>query len=97
MGHKYPCADRVTTVNLRSWLCNKMSGYLPGEIPCDLKASRHSQQNAATTERRRLHAIAEQAIELLFFMFYIFLLSTDKKTGGLSIIHQSTPQDKVVL
>ena len=41
-------------VNLRGWLCNKMCGYLPGEIPCGLKASRLSQQIAAATERRRL-------------------------------------------
>ena len=43
------------------------------------------------------YAIAEQAIELLLFMFYIFLLSTNQNTGGLSIIHQSAPEDKVVL
>ena len=41
--------------------------------------------------------IAEQAIELLFFNFYILLLSTYQNTGGLSIIHQSAPEDKVVL
>ena len=30
-------------------------------------------------------------------MFYIFLLSTDQNTGGLSIIHQSAPEDKAVV
>ena len=30
-------------------------------------------------------------------MLDIFLLSTDQNTGGLSIIHQSAPEDNVVL
>ena len=48
-------------------------------------------------KREHFYAIAEQAIELLFFVIYIFLLSTDQNSGGLSIIHQSAPEDKVVL
>ena len=44
------------------------------------------------------YAIAEQAIKLLFLIcIYIFLLSTDQNTGGLSIIPQLAPEDKVVL
>ena len=34
------------------------------------------------------YVTAEQAIELLFLMFYIFLLSPDLNTGGLSINNQ---------
>ena len=71
-----------------------MSGCLPGEIPCGLKASKLSQQ---TQKGEDCHAIAEQAVKLLFFMFYIFLLSTDQNTGGLAIIHKSASEEKVVL
>ena len=51
MGHKYPRADRVTTVKLHGWLCNKISGFMPGEIPCGMKASRLSQQIVAATNK----------------------------------------------
>ena len=70
--------DRVTTVNLRGWLCNKMSGCLPGEIPCGLKASRLSYNRLLLPQKGGdCYAIAEQAIELLLFK-YIFVVHRSK-------------------
>ena len=67
--------------------------------PCGLKASRLSQQIAAATERRKLLCNRKTGyrISIILHMLYIFLLSTVQNTGGLSIIHQSAPEDKVVL
>ena len=73
-----------------------MSGCLPGEIPCGLKGSRLNRL-LLPQKGGDCYTIAEQAIELYFFMFYILLLSTDQNSGGLSIINQTAPEDKVVL
>ena len=58
---------------------------------------RLSQQIAPVKKGGDYYAIGEQAIEILFFKFYIFLFSTDQNSGGLSIIYQSAPEDKVGL
>ena len=74
-----------------------MSRCLPCEIPCGLKVSRLSQQIAAATEKRRLLCNSRTGYwTSIFYMLYIFLLSTDQNTGGLSIIHQSASECKVV-
>ena len=95
MGHKYWGTDRVTTVNLRGWLCNKISGCLPGEIPCGLKASRLINRLLLPHKGGDCYAIAEQAIELLLFICFIYSCCPQIKT--LVVCHQSAPEDKVVL
>ena len=72
--------DRVTALNISGWLCNKMSVCLLGEIPCGLKGSRLNRL-LLPQKGGDCYTIAEQAIELYLFMFYILLLSTDQTTG----------------
>ena len=73
-------ASLVTMVNLRGWLCNKISSCLPG---CGLKASTVIVSLVKRKSRLLLpqnggncYAMPEQAIELLMF-------AVPRNTGGL--------------
>ena len=65
----------------------ELADGLPGEIPCGLLVGLVNRL-LMPQKGGDCYAIAEQAIELPFFMFYNYIFVVH--TGG-SIIHQSAP------